>query len=116
MPGCAVRRRFFEDYKKNENKEVRPWVHTYVVITHACCSESHACAVLRPAHGRARPHYVTGRGARTKPHARRRWAWTRELARMQVQVDEIYGRDEAIKAIEDAMGMYKDQYLPKRAR
>jgi len=31
-------------------------------------------------------------------------------------VDEIYGRDEAVKAIQEAMDMYKDQYLPKRAR
>ena len=35
---------------------------------------------------------------------------------LQVQVDEIYGRDEAVKAIQEAMDMYKDQYLPKRAR
>lgn len=34
----------------------------------------------------------------------------------EVQVDEIYGASEAKKAITDAMAMYKDEYLPKRAR
>jgi inorganic pyrophosphatase len=33
-----------------------------------------------------------------------------------VQVDEIYGAEEAARAVRDAMEMYKDQYLPKRVR
>jgi inorganic pyrophosphatase len=49
-----VCRRFFEDYKKNENKEV--------------------------------------------------------------QVDEIYGHEEAFRALQEAMDLYKEMYLPKRAR
>lgn len=51
---ACVCRRFFEDYKKNENKEV--------------------------------------------------------------QVDDIFGAEEAVKAVQDAMQMYQDQYVPKRLR
>jgi hypothetical protein len=53
-PLVCLCRRFFEDYKKNENKEV--------------------------------------------------------------QVDDIFGSEAAIRVIKDAMEMYKDEYLPRRQR
>lgn len=34
----------------------------------------------------------------------------------EVQVDDIFGAEEAVKAVKDAMEMYQDQYVPKRAR
>lgn len=34
----------------------------------------------------------------------------------QVQVDDIFGAEEARKAVKDAMEMYQDQYVPKRGR
>jgi inorganic pyrophosphatase len=34
----------------------------------------------------------------------------------EVQVDEIYGAEEALQAVKHAMEMYQDQYVPKRAR
>lgn len=33
-----------------------------------------------------------------------------------VQVDDIFGAEEALKAVKDAMEMYQDQYVPKRMR
>lgn len=34
----------------------------------------------------------------------------------EVQVDDIFGAEEALKAVKDAMQMYQDQYVPKRHR